>query len=157
MIELMVVITLVAVAAGVVSLALRDNRATRLQREGERLATLLEEARAEARAAALPVRWLPTPESSEHAFRFIGLPASVSLPGQWLDDAVVARIGDGRAALELGPEPLIGAQRVQLLLDGESVEVGTDGLRPFAVQALDGAEGVGGVGGVGGAAGRLAP
>jgi general secretion pathway protein H len=144
MIELMVVITLVAVAAGLASLALRDNRETRLRREGERLATLLEEARAEARAAALPVRWLPTPDSSEHAFRFIGLPASVALPGQWLDASVAARIGDGRTTLDLGPEPLIGAQRVQLLLDDASIEVGTDGLRPFAVLSVNGVDDAGG-------------
>jgi general secretion pathway protein H len=137
LIELMMVITLVAVAAGAVSLALRDDRDTRLQREGERLATLLEAARAEARAAALPVRWLPTPDSNDHAFRFVGLPASVELPRQWLDDAVVAQIDDGRATVTLGPEPLIGAQRVQLLLDGERIAVGTDGLQPFAVQSAE--------------------
>jgi general secretion pathway protein H len=77
------------------------------------------------------VRWVLTPESSDHQFRFIGLPQARTLPTRWLDDAVVAQIGDGRGALVLGPEALIGAQRVLLRLDRRSVEVGTDGLQPF--------------------------
>ncbi len=138
LIELMVVLMLVAVAAGLVSLSLRDNRSTRLEREGERLATLLETARAEARAASLPVRWLPTPDSNERAFRFAGLPTSRKLPEQWLDAGVVAQVAGGRGAIELGPEALIGAQRVHLLLDDERIDVATDGLQPFAVQPASG-------------------
>ncbi len=136
LIELMVVVMLVAVAAGLVSLSLRDSRSTRLEREGERLATLLETARAEARAASLPVRWMPTPDSNERAFRFAGLPASRKLPEQWLDAAVVAQVVGGRGSIELGPEALIGVQRVQLVLDDERIEVATDGLQPFAVRTL---------------------
>ena len=137
LIELMAVVALVAVAAGVVSLALRDGTHDRLEREAVRLATLLETARAEARAAALPVVWRPTPESAEHAFRFSGLPASRQLPTRWLDPEVVAQVEDGRGALALGPEPLIGAQRVRLRLGDQAVWVATDGLRPFALQAAD--------------------
>jgi general secretion pathway protein H len=33
----------------------------------------------------------------------------------------------------LGPEPLIGAQRVVLRLGDQRVELGTDGLGPFVV------------------------
>ena len=135
LIELMVVVALVAVAAGVVSLALRDGTEGRLEREAARLTALLETARAEARASALPVRWMLTPESSEHQFRFVGLPASRVLPSRWLDAEVVAQIDGPGAALVLGPEALIGAQRVLLRIDQRVLEVGTDGLRPFAVLA----------------------
>lgn len=131
LIELMVVVALVAIAAGVVSVALPDGGEARLEREAARLSALLETARAEARASGLAVRWVLTPESSDHQFRFIGLPQARALPTRWLDDAVVAQIGDGRGALVLGPEALIGAQRVLLRLDRRSVEVGTDGLQPF--------------------------
>jgi general secretion pathway protein H len=37
------------------------------------------------------------------------------------------------AAVMLGPEPLIGAQRVVLRLGEQRVDLVTDGLRPFAV------------------------
>ena len=129
----MVVIALIAIAAGAASLALRDGRETRLEREAARLTALLETARAEARAAGVPVQWMLTPESSEHQFRFVGLPASRTLPTRWLDDAVLARIGDDRPTLVLGPEALIGRQRVTLRIESQSVEIGTDGLQPFAV------------------------
>lgn len=135
LIELMVVVALVAVAAGVVSLSLRDGTQDRLEREAARLTALLETARAEARAAALPVVWRPTPESAEHQFRFIGLPASRRLPTRWLDAEVLAQVEGGRGTLVLGPEPLIGAQRVQLRIGEQSLAIGTDGLQPFAVLA----------------------
>ena len=138
LIEVMVVVALVAVAAGVVSLALRDGTEGRLEREAVRLSTLLETARAEARASALPVLWMLTPESNEHQFRFVGLPESRALPMRWLDPGIVARIDGTRGALVLGPEALIGAQRVVLSIDQHVLAIGTDGLRPFAVQASDG-------------------
>jgi general secretion pathway protein H len=133
LIELMVVLALVALAAGAVSLSLRDGRSGRLEREAARLSALLESARAEARAEALPVRWMLTPESSERAFRFVGLPASRRMPTHWLDPEVVAQIEGNQGAVVLGPEALIGAQRVRLRIDDQSIEIGTDGLRPFAV------------------------
>jgi general secretion pathway protein H len=137
LIELMVVVMLAAVAAGVASLALRDGTQDRLEREATRLAALLETARAEARAAALPVVWRPTPEAAGQPFRFLGLPPSRAMPTRWLDDAVQAQVEGERGALVLGPEPLIGAQRVRLSLEGHRVIVGTDGLRPFALLAAD--------------------
>ena len=52
LIELLVLVALVALASAGVALALRDGAQERLEREGLRLATLLEGARAKARAAA---------------------------------------------------------------------------------------------------------
>ncbi len=138
LIEVMMVLALIAIATGIVSLSMRDGTATRLEREAARLAALLETARAEARAAALPVRWMLTPESGEHAFRFVGLPASRHLPMQWLNPEVVAQVSSVDGTLSLGPEALIGAQRVRLRIDQHSLEIGTDGLRPFAVLGADG-------------------
>ena len=48
---------LIAVAVGVVTLSLRDPAATQLDREAVRLAALLETARAESRAAGVPLRF----------------------------------------------------------------------------------------------------
>ena len=80
LIEVMVVVAIIAIAASVVSLALRDPSLVRLEREGERLAALLEMARAEARAAAAPVRWVPGRDGGAAQFRFIGLPSAQEMP-----------------------------------------------------------------------------
>lgn len=131
LIELMVVVALIALAAGVVSLALRDPAASRLEHDGERLAMLLESARAEARSAGLPVRWTPLQDRTAADFRFVGLPAGLALPERWLDARVQAEVV-GAAALTLGPEAIIPAQRVVLRLEGQRIELASDGLAPFA-------------------------
>ena len=51
-----------------------------------------------------------------------------------MNEGVQARIVGARALL-LGPEPLIGAQRVELTLGDRHITVATDGLAPF--RALD--------------------
>jgi general secretion pathway protein H len=134
MIELLVVVALIAIASAVTTLALRDPAAARLEREAARLAALLEAARSEARAAGLPARWVPGGAAA--GFRFVGLPAALALPSAWLDEAVRAEVqteqGTASAAV-LGPEPVIGAQRIVLRLDTQSLVLATDGLGPFAV------------------------
>ena len=52
LIELMVVVAIIALGTAVASLALRDNEGAVLARDAERLAALLESARAQSRAAA---------------------------------------------------------------------------------------------------------
>ena len=134
LIELLMVLAMLAVASGLVSLALRDGSASRLEREGERLSALLEAARAEARASGLAVHWHPLPGNGEAHFRFAGLPARLGLPNRWLDDHVHAEIV-GAAQVPLGPEPMIGAQRIVLHLGSERLEVHSDGLAPFRAGA----------------------
>lgn len=129
----MVVVALIAVASAVTVLSLRDPSSTQLEREGARLAALLEAARVEARAAGIAVSWVPgTAENS--GFRFVGLPATLALPTQWLDSGVRAEVraeqGPARAAV-LGPEPVIGPQRIVLQLDSQRLTLATDGLGPF--------------------------
>lgn len=131
LLELLVVISIMALATAGVGLALRDSGATQLQREGERLAVLLDAARAQSRASGAAVRW----RADAQGFRFEGLPPN-ALPGQWLDGATGVR---GPGELWLGPEPLIGPQQVVVVNRAHpalAVRVATDGLRPFAVQAL---------------------
>ena len=67
-------------------------------------------------------------------FHFVGLPASTELPDQWLNPGVSAEVLGARAVL-LGPEPLIGAQRIVLSLDDQRLTLETDGLGPFLVSA----------------------
>jgi general secretion pathway protein H len=134
----MVVLLIIALSAGLVGLALRDSGQARLEREALRLAALLEAGRAEARASGLPVRFELAGTGSasagdDSAFRFVGLPAGTLPAGHWLEPAVQARIVGARA-LRLGPEPLIGAQRIVLSLGERELVLATDGLSPFAVQ-----------------------
>ena len=131
LLELLVVVAIMALATAGVGLALRDSGQTLLEREAQRLAALLEAGRAQSRASGLPVRW----QAVAGGFRFDGLPQG-QLPTQWLNAGTQVR---GPSALVLGPEPLIGPQQV-LLAHADHPEralrVATDGLRPFAVEAL---------------------
>ncbi|MBF5003917.1 prepilin-type N-terminal cleavage/methylation domain-containing protein [Diaphorobacter caeni] len=131
LLELLVVLSIVALATVGVSFAIRDNGATDLQREGERLAVLLETARAQSRASGTAVRWRTT----EQGFVFEGLP-TLKLPNHWL---VSGSRASGPAQLWLGPEPIISAQQVWVVNDaypGRAVRVGTDGVRSFTVEAM---------------------
>lgn len=131
LLELLVVLSIVALATVGVSFAIRDNGATELQREGERLAVLLETARAQSRASGTPVRWRAT----EQGFLFEGLP-HLKLPERWLNNGTRT---SGPAQLWLGPEPIISAQQVWVVNDafpGRAIRVGTDGVRAFTVESM---------------------
>ena len=133
LIELMVVVALIAIASAVVSLGLRDPTETQLEREGARLVALLDSARTEARASGLAARWEPRPpEVGAQGFRFVGLPPSADLPTRWLAEGMSADV-PGATAIVLGPEPLIGAQRIVLHLGDRQLTLSTDGLGPFVV------------------------
>ena len=141
LLELLVVIAIIAMASAGVGFAMRDTSQVALERDAERLAALLESARARSRVSGVPVRWRATPDG----FRFDGLVPSgqpdSDLPEQWLDqDTRVAERTDAAPAptLLLGPEPIIEPQAVVLVSraqPGKSVRLATDGVRPFAVLA----------------------
>jgi general secretion pathway protein H len=131
LLELLLVVSIMALATAGVSVALRDPSETQLEREAERLAALLEGARAQSRAAGVPVRWRPTPRG----FQFEGL-AGGGMPNAWLKADTRAYVA---APVLLGPEPLIPPQAVvlsQFQHPERRLRVATDGLRPFAVQGL---------------------
>jgi general secretion pathway protein H len=133
LIELLIVVALIAIASGLASLALRDPTMARLEQEGARLAALLESARAEARASGLAVRWEPKGDAAAgRDFGFVGLPEATQMPLRWLTEGVTADVIGARAVV-LGPEPLIGAQRILLSLEDRRLTLATDGLGPFEV------------------------
>ena len=141
LLELLVVVAIIAMASAGVGFAMRDTSQVALARDAERLAALLESARARSRVSGAPVHWRATPTG----FRFEGLEPSgqldADLPEQWLDpDTRVADSAAGALApsLLLGPEPIIEPQQLVLVSrsqPGKSVRLATDGVRPFAVQA----------------------
>lgn len=145
LLELLVVLAIVAIGSAGVGFAMRDGTQNQLEREALRLSALLESARARSQLSGVPVRWLPTAQG----FRFEGLsdPAgsNAALPQSWLDDDIRAEVEVGRltgpagspAALLLGPEPIIAPQSVSLVSRSQPdkrLRLGTDGVRPFAVQ-----------------------
>ena len=133
LIELMLVVALIAIASGAVALTLGDASDRQLQQEAERLAVLLESARADARAEGDSAIWVPKPQGQAGPdFRFLGTAWSEPLPERWLNPDVVAQVR-GAPAVALGPEPYIGAQRIVLTLGRHQRTIATDGLGPFAV------------------------
>lgn len=143
MVELLVVIAIVALAVGIVTLALPDREAAELDEEAARLSALLEMARVESRVAGVAVRWVPraaNPETRAPAaaggaeqahFEFVGLAGTQRLPNRWLNPATQVFI-PGAPFVVLGPDAILPAQRVVLRLGERRVEVGSDGLAPFA-------------------------
>lgn len=144
LIELLLVVALIAIASGVASFALRDPEASQLDREAVRLVSLLEMARSVARGTGLAVHWLPgkvatgaapgmdDPNAPANDFRFVGLPNTVQMPTRWLAEGTSAEVVGARS-VSLGPEPLIGSQRIVLRLGQRRLLLATDGLAPFAV------------------------
>jgi general secretion pathway protein H len=136
LLELIVVIAIIAMATASVTFAMRDSSAARLDREADRLAALLESARAQSRASGVAVRWRLVEGGS---FVFEGLPPD-ALPNGWATSGISAQAalanGAPVPAVQLGPDPIIAAQQIVLYSEGppaRSLRVATDGLRPFTV------------------------
>ncbi|MDR7308201.1 prepilin-type N-terminal cleavage/methylation domain-containing protein [Rhodoferax saidenbachensis] len=133
LLELLLVVAIVGVAAAGVAFALRDAAHSQLDREAQRLAALLESARAQSRASGNPVRW----RSTAQGFVFEGLPPvkdASALPSTWQAIGIQAQ----SEPVLLGPDPLIAPQAVRLWNKDQperSLWVATDGVRPFAVRS----------------------
>jgi general secretion pathway protein H len=137
LIELLVVVAIIAIGSAGVMFALRDSAATQLEREGLRLAALLESARAQSRTSGQPVRW----RLVEGGFRFEWAGAGVTpaavphMPTHWLSADIRVQ---GNPELVLGPEPVLAPQSIVLesaALAGQPLQVGTDGVQPFRLEA----------------------
>lgn len=127
----MVVVALIAIATATATLALRDANASKLEEEAARLAAIFEGARARARAEGLDLLWQPGKEPGA-GFAFLGLPPEAQLPNKWLDERTRAEVV-GAPVLRLGPEPVIGAQRLVLRIEDRQIVLATDGMGPFVV------------------------
>lgn len=130
LLELLVVISIMAIAAAGVSFALRDTASVQLDREAQRLAAMLESARAQSRLSGVPVRWRVV----QGGFRFEGLPQQ-DREQPWLANTTQVL---GPSVLVLGPEPIIDPQAVVLTSAAQpqrSLRVVTDGVHPFTVTA----------------------
>lgn len=133
LIELMVVVALIALATAGIGLSMRDSADSALERDAQRLAAVLEAARAQARASDARAVW----QLREGGFVVQGLPLPAQ-PQRWLSDQTRAQVA---APVVLGPEPLIAPQRIALFSaqrPQHRLWVVSDGLRPFEVQRMPG-------------------
>ena len=123
LLELLLVIAIVAVVSTGAVLALRDSAQAALEAEAQRLAAVLEQARAQSRASGVAVRWSTAPRG-------------FALDGKPQDWWVQGMEASSEHPLVLGPEPLIPPQSVKLWLTEQPLKVlrvATDGVRPFEV------------------------
>lgn len=155
LLELLVVLTIIAIGTAGVAFAFRDNQATLLEREAERLSVILETARVQSRSSGVALVWLPLPQG------FVVLPASAldnvrelsinpAAVSPWLSAELRAQVmlpglrsdaPRSASRLLLGAEPMIAPAAVLLSLGDRQLRIATDGLRPFAVQSLAAASG----------------
>lgn len=139
LLELLVVVAVIALAAGVSVLALRDGSSQRLDQEAVRLAALLEAARMESRSSGRTITWAPQSAADRTSgFRFgarDGAPLDPTLqrlPGHWLHQGTNAEV-IGQPRIVLGPDPILLPQRIRLSQGRRELIVSTDGLGPFRV------------------------
>ena len=131
LLELLIVVAIIAIGTVGVGLALRDSGQAALETQAQALAAMLETARAQSRASGVPVLWQTTAEG----FAWDGLDNSgpEPLPTRWKTPGIRAHT---TAPVLLGPEPLVGAQRIVLWREDQPqmrLAVATDGVRPFSV------------------------
>jgi general secretion pathway protein H len=129
LLELLLVVTLIALTTAGVSLSLRDTAHTQLVQEGQRLAALMEAARAQARANGVPVVWKPQPRG----FSFDGQYRDWAISGIVVHRMPVNSKQPPPVETEiwLPPEPLMPAQRLRLSVNGYEIWLGTNGVSPW--------------------------
>jgi general secretion pathway protein H len=152
LLELLVVLTIIAIGTAGVTFAFRDSQATLLEREAERLSVVLETARVQSRSTGVALVWVPLPQGYAVLQASVlnntqGLQVDSSLINPWLSNDLQAQIirtdlqstqgAQNTASLLLGPEPMIAPSNVLLSLGQRQLRIATDGLRPFTVQVVD--------------------
>ncbi len=141
LLELLVVLAIIAFSVAGVQLSLRDSQETQLTQEAQRLAAMLEAARAQSRTQGVPLTWEPTAQG------FVIRAATQGSSPPLIQPRVEAWLSAGTQASSaqpvlLGPEPIMRPTRITLRIDtpanalgmaAQSLTVASDGLRPFQV------------------------
>ena len=141
LLELLVVLAIIAFSVAGVQLSLRDSQETQLTREAQRLAAMLEAARAQSRTQGVPLTWEPSAQG------FVIRAATQGNTPPLVQPRVEAWLSAGTQASSaqpvlLGPEPIMRPTRITLRIDtptnasgmtAQSLTVASDGLRPFQV------------------------
>ena len=138
LIELLVVLLLVALGSSLVALSLRDTPQHLLEREADRLISVLENARAQARSRSTPLWWLA--DEQGYAIRPATAPsASSDTPAEpdwqrlnWLTPGIHAE----PPVLIISAEPVQAPLRLQLIHTGavtSRLTLGSDGAEAVKV------------------------
>jgi general secretion pathway protein H len=128
LIELLVVMALVAIGSSLVVLNLRDAPQQKLNQEADRLVAVLENAKAQARSRSTPMVW----RSDAQGFTLRSLP----LQGPPLQTMTWLHPGTQVQPAEwvISAEPVQAAMQFQLMLNGGSLLLKSDGVQAFKVQ-----------------------
>lgn len=147
LLELLVVLVIIGLLTAGVSLALRDNSTTLLEREGQRLVAKLEAARVQSRTSGQTLVW----RANASGFVIEAWPLQTTnavAQENWLQNGTQANVelplssGAKDIMVVLGPEPILSPTRIVLSIPAQNTNVsdephklsiGTDGLRPFEV------------------------
>lgn len=133
LLELLVVLALIGIAAAGVTASLPDAEHTALQQESERLIATLEAARVRSRSTGIGVEMVLT----EKGFLLLEVGQKVTeerarQARPWLNAKTRAH---GSNPIVLGPDPILPGQSITLTLGQRSVTLATDGMQPFDVQS----------------------
>ena len=131
LLELLVVLVIIGVAAGGIMLGLRDSQETTLYKQAEQIAAVMEIGRAQSRARGLAAEFAVDEEGFMVKDPGIAIDEKKRTP--WLAQGITV---SGSLPVHLGPEPILPAQTIVISLGEHSLRVGTQGLEPFAVQEL---------------------
>ena len=147
LIELMVVLVVLGVAASLITLSMAATRGHALESAAENLSVTLEEARWQAVATGRRIAWqapqsAAQPQWYEQAPGSSGAPwqpratpaATVVLEGITVTLAQPLAAGGTAARLVLGPEPVGAAACILLTQDSQTLAIVSDGVAPFAVR-----------------------
>jgi general secretion pathway protein H len=137
LLELLVVLTIIAISFAGVALAMRDNAQTQLEREAQRLIAKLESARVQSRAQGLPLIWRATATGFVVETTLIGSDF-VAQSEDWMSSGTAIGMSGGMKAITLGPEPIIPPATITLVkasgqtsgIKPMNLRIGTDGLQP---------------------------
>ena len=151
LVELMVVLVVLAVAASMVTMSLSATSGHGLASAADQLASTLEEARWQAISTARRIAWEAPPtnnpasnadqearwyeQTQDGAWRLRVMPhATSTLAGVSVSIAQPRPANDAPARLVLGPEPVGMAACVLLTQEGSTIAVVSDGVAPFSVR-----------------------
>jgi len=139
LLELLIVIAIIGIAAGVLTLSMRGNDSRRLTEEGERLAALFRMAQSEARVGGRPIRW----QADLTGYRFStsgpdAAPIAEELRRERRWPFEVRRVA--RSQLIFGREPLREPAEVEIATAGPVLRLSLDALGNARVSACEGSE-----------------
>jgi general secretion pathway protein H len=139
LLELLIVIAIIGIAAGVLTLSMRGDDRRRLTEEGDRLAALFRMAQSEARVGGRPIRWQA--DLSGYRFSATGPNATaiaeeLARERRWPFE--VRRVATSE--LVFGREPLREPVEVEIATPGPVLRLSLDATGNARVSACEGVE-----------------